>query len=115
MNQHDRVTQGRVMHVSEVLNTPSMEKLLRSNTLQSARDYVGEHAVIGNVEYTGDQGQRLTRTQWHYKMKRNRVLWDRLTLEMCDYLREQGERLEQWLLDAEYDAWQRTRFRRDAT
>lgn len=36
---------------------------------------------------------------------------DRLTLEMCAHERGQGNRLEQWQLDAEIDSFKRTRSR----
>ena len=36
---------------------------------------------------------------------------DRLTLELCAYERKQGNKIDKWLLDAELEAFNRTRKR----
>ena len=72
-----------------------------------------DQAIFGDTALTDSQGRVLTGKQWYSRVKRHEALYDRLTMQACEYHRAKGERLPGWLLKAELQAWERTRRREE--
>lgn len=92
--------------------TGTLESLMRQSPFRFVREYVAQHAIIGDVTYTHPDGSVMTRNQWYWSMKKQAPLWDRLTLEMAAFEREKlkpRDSLPDWLLSAEQDSFARQR------